>query len=400
VSGSGGIFSEGFRGSDGPIEVIRLSGTPFERGLEHGAAVADRLEYYWGELVADVSERAIERLSKDELRGWIKERSSAAVAIAPDLEQEIRGIAEGAGVEYEVALAVSFGEEVCHLASARGVERGPGAGDSSPLTRCLSVVVPPEKSATGSYLLAQTWDGPDWTPDPILFAVDEEAGRSAYLSDGGWVGGVGLNDRGLGSVHTGVSTVEDGTPGVPYPFIARRIMQAGSFDEAVASVVEVPATAGCHFLVGDGTRLTDVEVAGALNAVVPMTPPVSTCAHFCAGNTVKTELSEEWHRISAYRVERLLSLLADRSDTGPLDVFEIMSDHEEGPSGATVCRHPGTGRSLGAIVVDMGTSTVYAQAGNPCLARPIVSITVPRAGVMGSWPATSTILASTAERTM
>jgi len=354
-----------------PIEVVHLSGGAFERGVAHGRAVSDRLEHYWGELMKDVTDRSANPIGKDELRQWVLERCGGALALAPDLEEEIRGIAEGADVAYELALGVNFGEEVCHLASARGI------ASTRPTERCLSIVVPPEQSATGDYLLAQTWDGPDWTPDPVLFVVDEEAGRSAYLSDGGWVGGVGLNDRGIGSVHTGVGTTNDGTPGLPYPFIARRILQSDLLEEAAGKVVKAPATAGCHYIVAGGGRALDVEIAGAANAVVPLRGPVSTCAHFSARDLEVLESEAEARQVSEYRTTRLLSLLMERAPVGPLGLFDIMSDHEEGPSGAMVCRHPVTdrvdGRSLGALVVDMAAAEVFARAGNPCEERPLGS---------------------------
>lgn len=353
-------------GTRGPIQVVRLSGSPRERGLAHGAAVADRLEYYWGQLVRDVTDCA-DPMGSDDLRAWILERSEVALAAAPDLEEEIRGMAEGAGVAYEVALSVNFGEEVCHLASMRSATR------RAPTERCLAIVVPPEQSASGGYLLAQTWDGPDWTPDPVLFFVEEDAGRSVYLSDGGWVGGVGLNDRGIGSVHTGVGTSLDGTPGLPYPFIARRILQSGTVEEACAKAVQLPATAGCHFVVCDGERVVDVEVAGDKNATRPMAAPVSTCAHFGDPALTGVENDVDWHRISAYRTERLLDIVSRHGPVEPLDLFALMSDHEEGPLGAMVCRHPETdrsgSRSLGAVVIDMAQATVFGRAGNPCEVR-------------------------------
>src|SRR2546426_10011790 len=168
------------------ITLLQLSGSPRERGRQHGRMIPDTLRSYWRELVLDVTERSDHPMTEEGLRKWVAERAAPALTLAPDLEEEVKGIAEGGGVDYELALAVNLGEEVNHLAYSLGWH-------APTVQRCLSIVVPPAQSATGSYLLAQTWDGPDWTPDPFLFAVEEEAGRSAYLADPGWVGGVGLN---------------------------------------------------------------------------------------------------------------------------------------------------------------------------------------------------------------
>ncbi len=332
------------------IRLVHLVGPAHERGREHGRRVGAQLRSYWKELVLDVTTRSDRPMSEPDLKQWVAARAEPAVALAPDLDEEIRGIAEGGGVDYEVALAVNLGEEVNHLAYALG------------------------QSTSGGYLLAQTWDGPDWTPDPMLYLVEEEVGRSVFLADPGWVGGVGLNDRGLATVHTGVETIADGTPGMPYSFMARRILQSSSRAVAIRSVVETPATAGCHYTIADGTHVTDVEVAGEAHATLPWTAPLSTCAHFSDPTCAALESDLHQNRISRYRVERLLHLLTARSPVAPLDLFTLISDHEEGPLGATVCRHPGIGRSLGGIVIDHANATLWAKAGNPCLHRPVTEV--------------------------
>ncbi len=354
--------------SEDAITFLQLSGSPRERGQRHGREIPDTLKSYWRELVLDVTERSDHPMTEGQLKEWVAERAAPALAHAPDLEEEIRGIAEGGGVDYELALAVNLGEEVNHLAYSLGWH-------APEVQRCLSIVVPPAQSQTGGYLLAQTWDGPDWTPDPFLFAVEEETGKSLYLADPGWVGGVGLNDRGLGSVHTGVGTTADGIPGLPYSFIARRIMQRDDLESAARSVIEMPTTAGCHYIVADGERVVDVETTGMVNATIFYDArAISTCAHFSDRECAANESDPNDNRISRYRVERLLQLLRESAPVGPLDLFRLISDHQEGPNGAMVCRHPGTGRSLGGIVIDLADRTVWGKAGNPCLPRPVTEV--------------------------
>ncbi len=360
--------------SQDEITLLQLSGSPRERGRQHGHEIPDTLRRYWRELVLDVTERSDHPMTEDRLREWVVERAAPALALAPDLKEEVTGIAEGGGVDYELALAVNLGEEVNHLAYSLGWH--------APTTqRCLSIVVPPAQSATDGYLLAQTWDGPDWTPDPCLFAVEEEAGRSAYLADPGWVGGVGLNDRGIGSVHTGVGTTVDGAPGLPYSFIARRIMQRDDLKGAARSVIEMSSTAGCHYIVADDKRVVDVETAGMVNATISYdSRAISTCAHFSDRECAAKESDPNDNRVSRYRVERLLQLLRENAPVDPLDLFHLISDHQKGPDGAMVCRHPGTGRSLGGIVIDLADRTVWGKAGNPCLPRPVTEVALRDSG--------------------
>lgn len=347
-----------------PIRFLELSGTPVERGRSHGREIPEVLVSYREELVRDVSERADRPISEDELLGWIRARAQIAGRVAPDLMQEVCGIAEGANVREEVAIAVAFGEEVTQLASALGYHPVPPAEG-----RCLSVVVPPASTTTGGYLLAQTWDGPDWTPDPMLFAIEEESGRSVFLADPGWVGGVGVNGRRVGSVHTGV-LISENPSGLPYSFIARRILQAPDVGSAAASVSQVPTTAGCHYIAVQGAVAVDVEAAGETFWHGRYGGLFSTCAHF-VGKETSALHARARNVVSRYRTERLAQLVRERGVVSPTDLLALLGDHEEGPEGATVCRHPGEGRSLGGIVIDVDATTVWAKAGNPCLPRPV-----------------------------
>jgi isopenicillin-N N-acyltransferase-like protein len=359
----------------GPIRFLQLSGSPFERGVVHGAAVADALTSYMEELLRDVTSRVDRPLSPEELHPWIRRRADMAERVAPDLMEEVRGIAHGAQVANEVAIAVAFGEEVNQLASGLGyhpVEPREG--------RCLSVVVPPSGTSTGGYLLAQTWDGPDWTPDPVLFAVHEATGRSVFLADPGWVGGVGVNDRRIGSVHTGV-LIEDNPTGLPYSFVARRILQAPDVTAAAASVMEAPVTAGCHYIAVQGDVAVDVEAAGRTFSRLVYDDLFSTCAHFAGDETAPLE-ARGGRAVSRYRTRRLAELVRAHGTVSPGDLMQLLSDHEEGPDGATVCRHRGDGRSLGAIVIDVDSTTVLAKAGNPCSPRPVREVALGAEGIV------------------
>src|SRR5439155_9128765 len=141
-----------------------------------------------------------------------------------------------------------------------------------------------------------------------------------------------------------------------------------------------PASAGCHDIVVDADRVVDVETAGATNAPLTYERAVSTCAHFSGSACAASESGPKANRISRYRVERLLQLLSENAPVGPMDVMRMIADHQEGPDGAMVCRHPGAGRSLGGIVIDMAGKTVLAKAGNPCLPRPITEVVLGDSG--------------------
>ena len=370
------------RATDNPVarlpealpQLLHLTGTPRERGIQHGRHIGDTLVAYWAELLKDVGERAERPMTEAQLRTWIRSFAQKAEAAVPHLAEEVRGIAEGAGVPHETALAVTFGEEIGHLASSLGCRSA-----SASSQRCLSIVIPAAKSATGSAILAQTWDGPDWTPPPLLFAVEEENGSQVFLADPGWVGGVGVNSRGLGSVHTGV-LIKGSPAGLPYPFLVRRILEASCLADGVAAAVDVSSTAGCHYIVCANDEVVDVESAGAVKAVLRCDGDyLSTCAHFSDTRCI-AEQTRPNDPVSMHRVARLLHLAEEGSTWAPLDVFELLADHAPGPEGLCVCLHPGPGRSLASIVMDPSAKRLWAKIGNPCGSAAILEVAVVGSG--------------------
>ncbi|WP_322799315.1 C45 family peptidase, partial [Thermoflexus sp.] len=314
------------------IRVLWLTGSPRERGRQHGRAAAPWIHRYWAELVAEATVRAARPLSLHELSQWLQERAALALEKAPDLALELEGMAEGAGVPWEAVLGLNFYEEIADLVHERGRPARPVG------SRCSAVVLPPDRTATGRMLLAQTWDGADWWGDPWLFLVEEHGIRMAYLADAGTLGGVGVNSAGIGSVHTGV-TLRVHPPGLPYTFIARRILRCRSVEEAVQVATEAPSTAGCHYIVSDGVQGVDIEMAGTVSATRPLEGIWATCAHFEAYECVVQQWMPEVPA-SRHRVERLKAQAAARFGVRPPDLFEILADHVPGPGGATVCRHP------------------------------------------------------------
>src|SRR5438270_5414555 len=95
--------SEGvMAGSTHPtIPVLDLAGTPGQVGAAHGEAQRERIRAYVERFLDFVLSTAAVRISEADLWG----RWAAQVAVnqreAPDLVDEMRGIARGAGVPFE-----------------------------------------------------------------------------------------------------------------------------------------------------------------------------------------------------------------------------------------------------------------------------------------------------------
>jgi isopenicillin-N N-acyltransferase-like protein len=352
---------------DQEIVQIRLAGAPRERGRQLGARFGPLAQAYWREILLDLGERAARPMGEAELLEWLRPRAAFAAAIAPDLDEELRGLAEGAEIPYEVAFAINSGNEMNGLAAGRGASTF-----ALPEKRCLSIVVQAKYSATGSVLLGQTWEGPRATPAPWLVTVEENAGASVWLTDPGWIGGAGLNSHGVGTVQTGVAFA--GSPvGLGYSYIARRALQQISAAAAAQSATEYPSSSAGHYVSADGGETIDALVAGELRESLPVEGWLTTHAHFDDQRFAALRDPGD-RRDSQWRTNRLLAMAAAAAPIEPLTLFELFADHEGRDDGGTVCLHSGELTALGTIVIDVGARTVWASAGSPCERRLISTV--------------------------
>jgi hypothetical protein len=348
------------------IFVARLEGEPRERGRQLGELMGDLASSYLDELLRDVGERASRPMNEAELLSWLSSRAAYCAAIAPDLDEEVRGFAEAAQIPYEMAFAINSGNEMNDLAARRG------SSTFALPAHCLSIVVPPEHSTTGQVLLAQTWEGPRTTPSPWLVTVKEDTGSSVWLTTPGWFGGAGLNSFGVGSVQTGVVLAKPPL-GLGYSYIARRMLQERSARAASEGAVRYPSPSGGHYISADRVTVMDALLAGSLRASFAVPGWLSTHAHFDRPRFAVRRHPDD-RRDSRWRTDRLLGLCREGAPLGPHALFHLFADHGGRNDGGTVCLHSGEIAALGMIVIDPAGGTVWASAGSPCSHAPVTKV--------------------------
>lgn len=349
------------------ILTVRLKGEPRERGRQLGELMGALATYYLHELLMDVGERAARPMTEAELVSWLSPRAAYAASIAPDLDEEVRGFAEGAQIPYEMAFAINSGNEMNDLAAGRG-----SSTFALPAKHCLSLAVPAEHSATGSILLAQTWEGPRTTPPPWLVTVEEGEASSVWLTTPGWFGGTGVNSFGIGTVQTGV-VLADPPFGLGYSYIARRILQQQTVDAAAEASVKYPSPSGGHYVSADGARVVDGIIGGELRESVPVVGWLATHAHFDDPRYAALRDPRD-RRDSPWRTRRILEQCEAGAPIQPRTLFDLFADHEGRDDGGTVCLHSGEITALGTIVIDPAGSRVWANAGSPCAHAPISEV--------------------------
>ncbi|WP_436775347.1 C45 family autoproteolytic acyltransferase/hydolase [Yinghuangia sp. YIM S09857] len=202
---------------------LQLTGDPFELGRQHGAARAAALHDFLADGLARTNHLRDEPVPMTALLPMITAFQAEIEAGAPDLAEEIRGLAEGAGLTHPEALLLQMRREIVGYRSTHRPQ-----GDCTTYARVA-------KNGPDT-VLAQTVDLNGNLDDQTGVLSVRKAGSRRdvlVLSFGGLLGYLGMNSDGLA---VGINLVLGGRwrAGLP-PYLAVRhvLDNAGSVAEGL-----------------------------------------------------------------------------------------------------------------------------------------------------------------------
>ncbi|NNJ10414.1 peptidase C45 [Chloroflexales bacterium ZM16-3] len=378
---------------------LTIVGAPYERGRQYGADVPHLIDHS----IASYARLFAYRRGLD----WAASQAEALRylpvlhEVAPDLLEEMRGIADGAGRQLGEILALNVRTElmagiglgVIHPEWPAAHERNRAAGvpahlDDAPAPatgvapvddgECTTAAAQPSASATGTTILAQTWD---WQGDQrracILLRVRAPGEPDILtMTEAGMVAKVGLNSAGVAVGLNLLRSEGDGREaGMPVHILLRKMLQARSFAEARAMADMAPAAgSSCITLASADGGLASLEITPAGVAEVSAQGGVLAHANHCLDTGAATGECVIDPRTSTTRERhgRAWDLLqAGRGHLEIADFQAILRDHEGDPR--CICRHPDTrvapvdrGESVCGIVIDLGAQVMHVAPDVPC----------------------------------
>jgi isopenicillin-N N-acyltransferase-like protein len=346
------------------MRILDLGDDPFERGLVHGRTLAreaaDNLETYLRRFEASGMSRDA-ALREGEI--W----EPAIAAGNPEYVEEMRGVAEGAGLPRAAVAFTLFGQD------ARKQEL-----PASEPSGCSTFGVLPEATTDGSTWLGQNWD---WLAGihgrTVVLRIARRAKPSLVcLTEAGIVGGkMGMNEHGIGLVENGLACDSDGRYPYEKPFHVRcrEVLDADRFDQALLPILATRRTASANFVVGhrDG-EVIDLETSpDHVSFVHPRDGIVAHSNHFLDPRH-GASLMERTGPNTLYRAARLDRAL--RRNVGRLgfdDFRTAFGDHFSAPN--AVCRHPDERQpeakrtmTLASVLLDLKRLTMHVAEGPPC----------------------------------
>lgn len=227
------------------IAETRLGGAPYERGRAHGVALSSQIERHLGAWLA-----ALERGGVGEPRAYVEQMlrdtdfGAATQQHTPDLMDEARGIADGAGVPRPLIFALQLLDEewAYRLRRRQSAEK---------LEKCSSFAI---TAPDGPTWIGQNMDLGAYTDGAqALLRFEADGGRPEALvfTVAGMIGLMGVNAAGVGVCVNSLPQLPSAAQGVPVAFVLRRLLQAASLAEAAAIVLSIPHATNQHYVIAE-----------------------------------------------------------------------------------------------------------------------------------------------------
>ena len=223
------------------IRVVKLEGDPRMRGLAHGKALRDEIDALVKLWKADLKKTY--GVDADDFIRTFREKTdfeTAAAKWTPTLLEEVRGIAEGCGIDYDTMFVFQLIDEI--WAQGRKVLEA---------EKCTSLGV--DRRDGQPTIVAQTLDIPEWYHgyQTLLHIVDEKAKLETFVVTlPGLVGANGLNSARVGVAVNTLLQLQPCTDGLPVAFVVRGVLARKTWREARAFLYDVRHASGQNYIVG------------------------------------------------------------------------------------------------------------------------------------------------------
>jgi isopenicillin-N N-acyltransferase like protein len=232
------------------LRVLTLQGSPYNRGLVHGKTlrkeIHEIIKYWKAEIESGYKVKA-DKFIADFLR--LTNFQPAIKKWTPELLAEVRGIADGSGIDFNTIFAYQLAdEEWAHWEDVAGGEH------------CSSIGVN-RTGASPSYV-AQNMDIPTYYQgyQTLLHIKDKNGNPEALvLTVPGAIGVNGLNSSAVAITCNTLLKLEYSKDGLPVSFIVRGVLQQKSLKEAIDFLHNIKHASGQNYIIGGPERTHSFE---------------------------------------------------------------------------------------------------------------------------------------------
>jgi hypothetical protein len=229
-----------FSEDKGKLRILDLEGTPYRMGLIHGTALKAEINELVKRWKADLA--GTYKMSADEfIRKFLNgtEFRASIDRWTPGLLDEVRGIARGAGVDFDTMFAFQLIDEIWVM------------HEDIDLHKCTSIAA--GKRPGFPSFTAQTQDIPGFYHGyPTVLRIRDKGDNLETLvfTIPGLVALNGLNSRSVGVCVNAVAQLAYSLKGLPVAFVIRGILRQKTYGDAVNFLRDIPPAAPQNYVIG------------------------------------------------------------------------------------------------------------------------------------------------------
>lgn len=359
------------------MDTLVIEGTPRQRGQIYGESLRTRIHELIGQFWEEISLTA--GLSQNEIiAAWLAETNylESVERWTPQLLEEVRGVGEGAGIDFDTIFSWQLLDELCWFGDLISARKSAVSG----IGQCSTLGVFGE----GDHItrLAQNWDSMTILGEylTLLHVKEPSTGLETFvITSSGRIGPFGMNNRSTGICLNGLTEfVKSAGSGLPVVFVARGALEQGTSEEAARFVQRVRHATGQNYTIAGPQSIWMYEASANQVRHVPAggTRIVHT-NHPFANDDLRVSIrtpevqSRNWKKTTT-RYNCIQNRLADHSQPVTVETIKaILSSHDS--QDVPVCRHAGAEGNLStaaAMIMELSEHPVLhlAQA-HPCEAE-------------------------------
>ena len=234
------------------IRVVRIHGSPYQRGFIHGQSLKHEIHAILRQFHEHVQQQ--HQVSVDSIRSDFLSAMhyrDAIEALNPSLLNEVQGIADGAGIDFDTMFLLQIGEEFLDYL------------DETRPKRCTSIGVSGDE--TTPTIVAQNMDAPYFLhgfPTLLHIKYDSLDLESYILTSPGLIALNGLNSKGIGVTANALPGFNRDLTGLPVAFVIRTLLEKTSFQDAVSFLESVNHAKAQNYLLGGPGETVSLECSG------------------------------------------------------------------------------------------------------------------------------------------
>lgn len=351
----------------GIFPCLEIEGSPYEIGYKQGRhfryQVRESLRCYQ-EMFKNYSE-----LSWKRARELSRKFIPVIEAYQADYLEEMHGLAEGSGFDFEDILALNCRSELVFVGKEFDLENG----------GCTSIGISSDRGQNSDAFLAHNWDWKSSQQNAmVMLKIRQTNGRPDIfmVTEAGIIGKTGFNSAGLCLFLNALST-NQAPHGLPLHMAMRSILDCETLAEAIHQATRVQLGCCASFMLGHKNgECVNIEIENNdFDILYPNDGIIVHTNHFISSklpvpprkDTTKYKLPDTFVRLG--RAKKLLCKY--EKPIGKEEIVAVLQDHVEFPT--SICRHDDIKIEAGlrmatvfSMIVNLTQGEIYFCKGNPC----------------------------------